>query len=387
MNNFKGKIGLMTAALPILSYTACTSILARIAEAYPTAPIQLVQMLASIAGIVIVFSSIMVGWFTPYFTKRSLILITGLIYPISGLIIYFYHPNVYVIAIFTALLGIASGARATCVAALICDCYDESESARLLGLQGAFISVGAMFFVWLGSQLAREYWERCYLVYLLVFLLLIIEFFCLPKGKLDKKKEKKQKKDAVPGKVWFCAFILLAQAFMIAVFLSNISMLIELRQLGSTVLAGYTNTIYNFAGMFAGIITGRIVLKTKESIFPVGLLSGVLGMLFCYFGNHLILLFLGGALVGCCFSILTPAANHFASIYASDYNRSLCIALVNAGNSLGLFASPLLYGIALKNIPLETRIPLVFLISAIGLLILTVFSIIVLYKEKRKTFV
>ena len=89
MNHKKGKIGLMTASLPIMSYTACTSILASIAQAYPEAPLALVQMLTSIAGIVIVICSIGVGWFTPYFTKRSLILVTGLLYPLSGLLIYF----------------------------------------------------------------------------------------------------------------------------------------------------------------------------------------------------------------------------------------------------------------------------------------------------------
>lgn len=383
MNHKKGKLGLMAASLPIMSYTACTSILASIAQAYPEAPLALVQMLTSIAGIVIVICSIGVGWFTPYFTKRSLILVTGLLYPLSGLIIYFYHPNVSVIAVFTALMGVASGVRATCVAALICDCYNKEESARLLGAQGGFISVGAMFFVWLASQLAKVHWERCYLVYTLIFFILIVEFFCLPKGKLDPKKEKSQNHIAIPAKIWYFTLIDFAGAFMVAVFISNISMLVELRHLGSTVQAGYSTTVYNFVGIFAGIITGRIITHIREWILPAGVVFGFLGMLSCYFGNHLIILCAGGALCGCYFSIVTPAANYFASVYASDYNRSLCIALVNAGTSMGLFLSPLIYGTLLKTLPTEIRIPSAFLIAGIGFLVIGVITILVCLKEKR----
>lgn len=375
MNNLKGKIGLMAASMPIMSYTACSSILAKLSEAMPDAPQILISMLPSIACILIVICSILVGKLTHRFYKRHLMLISGLLYPLSGLFIFLFHQNIYLIALFTACLGIASGVYVTCIPALIHDCYDEKTGARLLGLQGGFICVGAMIFVWLGSQFARVHWERCYLVYLLISFILVIELFCLPKGSLEKKKEKNSKSGRIPSNILIYTVFIFISALFVGVFLSGISQLVTIRGLGSTVEAGYATTIYNLAGIFAGVVTGYVITRFQERVYPVGLTFGLLGGALCSFGHSLPVICLGGALFGICFSTVTPAANYHATAESSDYNRSICVAIVNSANSMGLFLSPILFGFILRSFPLEFSIPFRFRITVVGYIFLIIFSI------------
>lgn len=371
MGTLKGKAGLMTASLMMMSFLAPTSILARIAEAFPETPLQIVQLLTVIPNVISVISSILAGKLTSRFYKRHLILISGLFCPAAGLFIFFFHPSVYIMVFFTALMGISCGIRITCVPALICDCYNEKESSRLIGMQAGFISAGAMLFIWIGGQLSKEHWEYCYLSYLLVLLLLIIEFFCLPKGRLDRKKENNKVKDPIPKSILFYTFIAFFFGIFIFTFNSNISMVIDIRQLGGTVEASYVSMLYNLAGAAAGCITGFVILKFREHTFTWGLLLGILGMTLCFLGIQFVPLCIGGILCGAAFSVVIPVGNYFASVNSSDYNRAFCIAFFNAGSAMGQFASPLFFGSVLGMLSIEQR----FLGSAAGLTILILVTI------------
>ena len=94
MRKFAGKIGLMTASLSMMSYTAIASVIAQIAEHFSDTPTQIVQLLTSVPGIVSVCISVAVGFITPYVYKKYLLLIAAIIYPVVGAILYFYHPNI-----------------------------------------------------------------------------------------------------------------------------------------------------------------------------------------------------------------------------------------------------------------------------------------------------
>ncbi len=341
----------------------------------------MVQMLVAVTNIINVSASVLAGKLTPYVCKKHLILFSGLSFPIAGLLIFFYHPSILIMILFTALMGIGSGIRVTCVAALIYESFNEKESARLLGIQGAFISGGSMIFVWLGGQLARTHWENCYLVYLLCFVIFVIEAICLPKGSLDAKIPRGHASAPIPGKVWFLSCIGFIFGIMILTFNSNISMLITERSLGGTLEASYASIFYNFAGVIAGCVTGFVIRNLREHIFSCGLILAITGMLVCYLGSRLGLLCIGAILCGAAFSVFVPAGNYFAAHYASNHNRSFSIAVFNAGDSLGLFLSPIIISALFGNF----TIPQKFLCAAISLCILLgIFNLGLIYGTRKK---
>lgn len=379
MNNLKGKIGLMAASLPMMSFLAPSSILARVAESYPDASLQLVQMLTTVPNVISVIVSILIGFLTPYVYKKYLILISGLIYPVTGTLIFFFHPNVMTMVVLTALMGIGSGIRITCIPALICDCYNEKESGQLIGMQAGFISGGAMLFIWIGGQLARNNWEYCYLGYLFIFILLIVELFCLPKGKLDRKKETHEQKAAIPKSILFFTVTTFAFCIFIYVFNSNVSLLVDMRSMGGTVETSYASMCYNLAGMVAGCITGFVITKVKEHIFSCGIFLGLMGSLLCFIAPNLGILCIGGILCGAAFAVVVPAGNYFASINSADYNRTFCISLFNAGSALGQFFSPLFFGATMGSAPIDLR----FAAAASGLFVLLIIMIVGNFKIRK----
>lgn len=379
MKKLKGKIGLMAASLPMMCFLAPSSILAGVAESFPDTSLQLVQMLTTVPNLISVIVSVLISFVTPYAYKRYLILISGFIYPVIGTLIFFFHPNVMSMVVLTALMGIASGVRITCIPALIHDCFNEKESGQLLGMQAGFISGGAMLFIWIGGQLARNNWEYCYLVYLTIFLLLIVEFFCLPKGKLDMKKESQEQKDVVPKSILFYTITTFIFCIFIYVFNSNVSLLVQMRSMGGTVEASYGSMCYNLAGMVAGCVTGFVIIRVKEHIFSCGIFLGGLGSFLCFIAPNLSILCIGGILCGAAFAIVVPAGNYFASKNSTDYNRAFCIAFFNAGSALGQFSSPIFFGSTMGTAPIDRR----FLMSSIGLLLLFIIMSIGVFKIQR----
>ena len=184
-----GKIGLMASSVPMMSFLAPTAVLADIAEAFPDSSLQTVQIITSMPSLLGVLSSLLVGKLTPRFYKRHLILAATLFYLAGGLLPCVLHQALWQILFGAGLLGIGLGIMLTCVASLICDSYDERESGVLIGLQAAFISGGGMVFTWLGGQLGKNNWEHAFFAYVLAAVILVIDLFWLPLGKLENKRK------------------------------------------------------------------------------------------------------------------------------------------------------------------------------------------------------
>ena len=390
VNKRKGKIGLMTASLLMLCYLAPTSILASLSEAFPDTSLQTIQMLTAVPNVFSVATSILISRVTPYVYKRHLILLAGISYPVAGLLIFFIHPNICVMIAFMCLMGIGSGVHVTCVPSLICDCYDEKESGTLMGLQAGFISAGAMFFSWLGGQLAKDHWEYCFLGYSFIIVFLLIEWCCLPKGKLDQKAaaqpgsaagealktesgdrsdpENTGKAGLIPRAILYYTIIAFIYGIFSYVFHSNISLLVTLREFGSTVASSYVSILYNLAGLIMGCIAGILIRKVKEFSFALSFLIAAAGLFTCFFAGQYAVVCLGGILCGAGFNIMAPAGNFFAAqAAAGKSNQSFCIAFFNCGCSLGQFISPVVFGTLLPMVATESR----FLVGAAALLVLT----------------
>lgn len=355
MDRKKGKIGLMTASFVMMSFLTPNSVLARIAESFPGTSLETVQMVTTMPSLIAIGVALLIGKMTPYFYKKTLILISECFYLAGGLFPYFFHQRIAFLLLGAAILGIGLGIMLICVAALICDCYDEKESSRLMGIQAAFISGGGMVFLWLGGQLGRRQWEHCFLAYLLVFAILAVDLFCLPKGKLDGKRTKGEARQPVPKEVWFYAILGFFVYLFITVYQSNVPMLVEIRSMGGPAESSYASMSYTFAGMVAGCLTGRIIGKIGRRIFPAAVLLAMAGMTLGFFSGQLWMLCLAGMFGGAAFSTFTPAGNFYAALRGKDRNRSVCIAVFTSFSNFGQAVSPLVIGVLMRPFSIEQR--------------------------------
>jgi len=340
----KGKIGLLATSSVMMSYMAVSAILSAVSKSFPEASVTLIQMITTGSCIVTTIVSVLMQKITPYVSKKRLIIAASVIHVFVGMSIYFFHPTVVSMVVMSALLGIVSGVCIPCVPGLIHDTYDEKEGGILLGLQGGFISGGAMLFIWLGGQLGKNDWKNCYLVYLLTIPIIIIEILTLPEGKLAPKKQKTEKRDKIPMSVWIFTMTQVLFNMFIYVYASNISMLVDFRKIGGTLEASYASALYNLAGMAAGCLVGYIIPKLRQQIFSLAVALGIAGMFLCFLSRGFVGICLGSALCGMSFTIFVPAANYYASMDSTDYNRMICLAIINTGSSAGHFISPVFTG-------------------------------------------
>jgi len=355
MRKIKEKTGLMASSFLMMSFLVPNSVLAEIAADFPEVPLQTVQMITTMPSLVSIVLALAVGKITAYVYKRTLILISTFFYLAGGLLPYFFHRHIGWILAGAAVLGIGLGIMMTCVAALICDCCSEKESSRLLGIQAAFISGGGLVFIWLGGQLGKTRWENAFLAYILVIAVIIIDFICLPKGKLDRRSGYCGRREKIPGRVWFYALSGFVLYVFVIVYNTNISVLVNIRGLGGPVEASWASMCYTFAGMIAGCMTGFLISRFGQYIFLFSSILALAGMSIAYVGGSLWMLCLAGMFCGAAFSSFTPAGNFYAAESAGKHNRSVCIAVFTSVSNLGQALSPVLVAWLMKPLSIEQR--------------------------------
>lgn len=379
MKQLKQKFGLLTSSLLILCYLAPTPILAKMAETFSEYSPQIVQLATTIPCLTGVIVALLMGKLTTFIYKRYLILFSGVCYFVGGIIPFFLHKNLGIILFAAAIMGIGLGIRLIGIASLICECFDEKERGVLLGLQATFICGGGVIFTWLGGQLGATEWHKTYLAYLLVIVVLIIEFICIPKGYLEEKQSEKKGKIFIPKTIWFIAILGFIVYAFITVYNSNVAMLVEARAFGNAAQAGLAATSYTLAGAIAGAFTGPLIKKMNEHVFIFVSGLAIIGMLLCFFSTTLPMLCVGGMFCGASFSVFTAASNFFATLNAGEQNKSICLSMFSALANLGQAVSPLLIGLVLGFASLEQK----FLYTGIIFIFIIIFVLVGIKKLCR----
>jgi MFS family permease len=212
-----------------------------------------------------------------------------------------------------------------------------------------------------------------------LIIVLVIEFFCLPKGKLTGNGERK-KLPGIPGNVMFLGSIGFLFYAFIAVYNTNISMLVTQRSFGATAEASYASMSYTFAGMLAGFAVGKIMDRLNHRTIPFSLILSVLGLMICVLSTNLIFLCIGGMLCGAAFSIFTPAGNYYAVEKSAPDQQAFHISLFSSASNLGMALSPILIGTL--SALLHTGITIKFVLAALVCALLSVIAI-KKYREKQ----
>ena len=357
-------VGVMAASLTMMCYLTPNSVLADISKSFPDVPLQYIQMLTSMPCLIGVFVCIITGKLATWICKKNMIVFGACMYLVGGVLPYFFHESIGQMFLGTVLLGVGAGIMMACNAAIIYDCFGETESGRLMGIQSAFVSAGGLIFIWLGGRLGAEKWENAFLSYLLVIVCMVIMIICLPKGELEKRlddtsleiyqSKSTAEKTGVPSGVWFYSITGFVVFLCVAVFNSNISVVVELRQLGGVLESSHASMCYTLAGMLVGCIVGFLLERIK-SIFIIITAMGCAGMLIAYFGDSLGALYIGGMFCGATFSGFTPSGNHYVALQANRSNRALCIAIFTSVVTLGMAVSPVVVAWLLGRFSIEHR--------------------------------
>lgn len=248
--------------------------LSKIAHAFPDVNETMIKMILSAPPFFMIFASLISGKLSNWIKKRVLLL-SGLLLFLMGGICAGYTNSFTLLLIYRAILGIGTGMILPFSTGLIGECYSGLEKTKMLGFSFAANNLGAIIANLIAGMLAVVSWRFIFNIYWIGLPVILLVFFFLvnlPEGKTSDKV-----KSSLPLKVYELAFFAFIVMIIFFAIVTNISLLINEKQIGTTKLAGIVLSINAFTMLIAGSLLSKTQKILKRNFLPVALLFVALG--------------------------------------------------------------------------------------------------------------
>lgn len=320
-----------------------------------------VKLVISLPPLLIIPFSLLSGWLSSVMSKKNLLVTGLLIYLIGGAGAAFVD-SMLPLLLFRAVLGMGTGIILPLSTGLIADFYDGDERSKMMGFSSASNCLGTIMANIAAGILVAINWHYIFYVYFLAIpvLLMVITFL---EDKAPASEVVRGKATAIPKELisWALAAFLVMLAFFGVV--TNLSQLIEIRDIGGTQLAGYVFALNSLCMLISGalFLTVQIRLRKFYPSFMLFLMAaGYAGLMLA---GSLPLLIVSVVLSGLGTGLAFPFIMNQASRYAREDNSIVIMGIVSSSAFLGQFFSPLI----LDNIPHITGNPISNIFAALTL--------------------
>lgn len=410
-NNKNGiKAAVLTMSMVQMATNGIASVLASIAGAFPEVDTAAVQLLMTFPGIFIMAVSVLFAAASAKIDKKMLA-VGGLVCCVlAGILPFLYHESLVFLFVCEAMLGSGIGLIIPTATGTIAEYFEGHEKEQMMGYQTAAANIGSMLMTFVAGALAVKGWHWAFLVYLISIpgLLCTILFYPKKTGKTGKEvsraetvsptgKEVSQaetvfqtgKADDGTKKVGFILDVQMLKYAAIAclgmmIFYigpTNLALLFEERQLGSSVAAGTATTLILLAGSLAGFLFGVLSGKLEKQTISLGFLMLFIGYLLIDRGGSVRVVYLGSFISGISNSMIMPQCMIRAA--SSEEKGGAAMSIVFAAANLGGFIAPVFTGMADKI--LKTSLPSEHFrfMGVLALILAAAFGLVFLI-EKRK---
>ena len=359
-------VGVYACALCFMAMLTPVPIIASIVQAFPGEDIVLIQMIVSMPSLIMAFAGMAVSSMLAHrFYKKHVALVSFVVFMLGGLAPLAFHGSVVELLIAAAVVGLGLGGLQNSSDALLADYFIDKERSMVMGLFSTFVGLGGVLWTMLAANLGAQNWVHAFMGYFLFIPLMIIAAICLPKGKIEPKRtvnvfanlSREVLLISIVGFVFLLGF---------QVFNANVSMLVVERGLGGTIEAGWATTATTVAGIVAGLLVGPLFAKFRNLAIPIMLSVAAIGMVVCLVAPSIMVLCLGGFVIALAKEAYVPLSGNYAAANSNPAGRAFNLAFGQAGISLGMAFSPMVFGAAAG--PLGGTIDVKFML-AIGLLV------------------
>lgn len=293
-----------------------------------------------------VFSPIY-GFLADKYGRKKFLIFALILYGVSGTSGY-YLNDLYLILIGRAFLGIAVAGIMTIVVTLVGDYYSGDERNGFVGLQGAFMGLGGVFFITVAGLLADVHWQMPFLIYAFAFpMLAAVVIFIYEPEIIKKKQNKASKSQSDPGYSRLMVTILLMIVFIGVVFfyMMPVQMPYILKN-----LEGINNSMVGYAiavsTLFSAIVAMNYKRIKKRFSFPLIYMFTFFFMAVGYgviaisdsYAYYIVGLMISGLGTG----LLMPTGNLWMMEIAPPSMRGRLIGQASTAAFLGMFLSPII---------------------------------------------
>lgn len=367
----------------------------------------LVKLVVAIPSLFILIGAPLVGILVDKVGRKSVLVVSIILFGLFGTV-GFFIPSLFGILVSRAFLGLAIAGITTTVTTLIGDYYSGQTRIELLGLQAAFIGIGAVIALVIGGVLADFNWRNPFLIHLLAFLVLPLILFALqePKGLAAKQQSSTESVEETPNQlsqeqsqpqsnnidvpVKLLTFIY-ATALIgeVALYLVPLDLPFYLQAITDTNAKQNSLAI---AAMTLFFIIGSLLfpkIKQKFDYMTMLLLSlGLIGISYEIVGlvNNYVLILFGLTITGLGAGFLVPNLDAWLTSTVPGSYRGRAVGGLTASTFLGQFLSPIVSQPVIENLGLDmaTAYGLIYILSGSLLIVfLSVILIAVLIKKQE----
>lgn len=257
MNKTKMKISILSMGLLTMSFLVITNAFGAMTKSFPDVPVAKIQMIGTVPSLGTLIATLVVGVLAVKFSKKSLSLVGLGLTTLGGLLPLAFHDSVDMLISCAFVLSFGLGFVNTLIPMIISIFFEGEERNELMGKNTAMNSLGSILMMLGGGLLGAKNWVNSYWVFILGILVFLLVLFALPNDKVN--KDEKSNNTSVTkilrnlnGYVWLIGFITLLMGILYTIYPTNLSIVINQKNFGSTSVTGIINAVGTAGGFIAG---------------------------------------------------------------------------------------------------------------------------------------
>jgi MFS family permease len=302
-----------------------------------------IGMIISLPTLIMIFSVAISGKLSQYFSMRTIIIVSWILFGITGVMLYFAHDINYFLFI-RAVTGFAVGLCQPMGRALAGKLFEGHRRAKVLGyisMGGGIISM-AMSLVF-GSITRATSWRICLWAFPIISILFIILAFAfipkLPAEKAAGNSEGKRPELPPLGRpVWMLCVAGFCIYAIGAVIQIKSSVYMVQKDFGGVFETGILSATNTAGVVFGGLFFGNIYKALKRWILPIAaVLTGFCYYLFTSAPNFVVMCIAGFLICGISIGVLMAFLITRATFVAPPPRITMAITMVTLANYLGQF--------------------------------------------------
>ena len=365
---------LLGSTLSVMQGALITPALTTIAEHFKDTEniVFLSKLIIALPPIFIALFSPIAGILFEKFGRKKILILSSVLYGIAGSS-GFFAENIFHILIGRALLGISIAGLMTGFMIIIGDLFpDKSKMNKFIGLQGALMSFGGVFYLLLGQLMVNISWNLPFLAYLLSILISIglLLFLKETKSNLVLPFVQNDSKDTI-FKNKFAKIHLTAIGVMITYIMVPTQIPFILSEISGTTNPniGIFISIWILFSSITSLFYSKIRLKLNyNKTFSITFLIWSIGYFILFFANNFVFVIIGLILAGIGNGLAIPNLKAQMLDFAGIEHRTKQSGLLSMSFYLGQFLSPIIVEPFIRYIDIKAP----FLFFAILLIIVSI---------------
>jgi MFS family permease len=364
---------LFISTLTIMAGATIAPALPQIQEYFADQPNSelLTKLLLTIPALFIAICAPIAGALIDYLGRIKLLLISLVLYSISG-ISGFFLDDLPSLLVSRAILGVAVAGVMTTAITLIADYFKGEERSEFMGFQGTAIALGGVVFLLSGGLLAEISWRAPFLVYFCAFGILPFAYYILYEP--DVPKEDKANvlipKVAYPKNqiiiIYITAFVGMMLFYIIPV---QIPFYIKHQTGVSNTLIGVAIASSTLSSAVVSFNYKRIKRKFSfSSIYTFSFLFLGIGFLMIYVVSDYILITISLLIAGIGMGVLIPNSNVWIVTLSPEMMRGRVVGGLTTSIFIGQFVSPLFGEPILAYASMES----IYAVAGVGMILISV---------------